>query len=182
MMYESLDEDALIERARRDPDAFAFLYRRYLTPVYRYVWLRLGNSQDAEDVTSRVFTAALEGLVNRQYQANGKFAAWLFTIARRRLADHYRQRPVTPLDAAVLADADPFAQVQFSENKTRLHELLARLDADKQELLRLRYAGELSYPEIAALEGKSEAAVKMAVYRALAWLRQNWEVGNDRDG
>jgi RNA polymerase sigma-70 factor (ECF subfamily) len=182
MMDEALDEAALIERARRDPDAFAILYRRYLPPVYRYLLLRLGNVQDAEDLTSRVFSAALEGLANRQYQEGGKFAAWLFTIARRRLADHYRGHPTAPLDMEVAVDSNPLVEVQYSENQTRLRELLARLDVDKQELLRLRFAGELSFAEIAALEGKSEAAVKMAVYRTLDWLRQNWEVEDDRDG
>jgi len=69
--------------------------------------------------------------------------------------------------------------IQFSESKTRLHELLSQLDEDKQELLRLRFAGELSFAEIAALDGKSEAAVKMTVYRTLRWLRENREAKND---
>ncbi|HNR46900.1 MAG TPA: sigma factor, partial [Anaerolineaceae bacterium] len=60
MMTESYDISDLIERARHDPDAFAALYRRYLTPVYRYLLIRLGNPQDAEDITSKVFTEALE--------------------------------------------------------------------------------------------------------------------------
>jgi RNA polymerase sigma-70 factor, ECF subfamily len=56
------DEVTLIEQARRDPDAFATLYERYLPRVYRYLYLRLGNQHDAEDITSQVFIETLEGL------------------------------------------------------------------------------------------------------------------------
>jgi len=79
----SAEEDAsLVEAARRDPAAFATLYRRYVTPIYRYIYSRLGNVADAEDLTARVFTEALEGL--HRYREQGNFAAWLFTIARHR--------------------------------------------------------------------------------------------------
>jgi len=170
------DDDTLIENARRDPDAFAALYRRYLPPVYRYLLIRLGNAQDAEDITSKVFTEALEGLINQRFQKGGHFAAWLFTIARRRLIDCYRQPSAVSLEEPGSSDPDPFEQIQFSDSKTRLHELISQLDEEKQELMRLRFAGELSFAEIAALEGKSEAAVKMMVYRTIQWLRENWEV------
>ena len=177
-MQTLLDDDALVENARHDPDAFTTLYRRYLTPVYRYLLIRLGNPQDAEDITSRVFTEALEGLINQRYRKGGNFAAWLFTIARRRLIDLYRQLPAVSLEEAALFDPDPFDQIQFSDNETRLKELLSHLDEDKQELMRLRFAGGLSFAEIAALEGKSEAAVKMMTHRIIHWLRENWEANN----
>ncbi len=178
MMHTLPNNDALVENARHDPDAFAALYQHYLTPVYRYLLIRLENPQQAEDITSRVFTEALEGLINQRYREKGKFAAWLFTIARRRLIDFYRQRPAVSLEETAFSYPDPFDQIQFSDNKTRLKELLSRLDEDKQELLRLRFAGGLSFAEIAALECKSEAAVKMMVYRTIHWLRENWEVKN----
>ncbi len=178
-MHESLDECALIERARSDPDAFTTLYRRYLNPVYRYLLIRLGNPQDAEDLTSKVFTEALDSLINERYQEGGKFAAWLFTIARRRLIDYHRQRPTIPLEESAVSDPDLFDQIQYSENKTRLHELLSHLDEEKQELMRLRFAGGLSFAEIAVLDGKSEAAVKMMAHRTIHWLRENWEAKND---
>ncbi len=54
------DDPALIDRAQRDPEAFAELYRGYLTPVYRYLYRRLGNAHEAEDITSQVFMDALE--------------------------------------------------------------------------------------------------------------------------
>mgnify|MGYP002860980985 FL=1 len=175
---QTLHEDDLIEKARQDPDAFAVIYRRYLSPIYRYLLIRLGNPQDAEDLTSKVFTEALEGLINQRYRKGGSFAAWLFTIARRRLIDYYRQSRTVSLEESAISDPDPLEQIQFGDSKTRLNELLSQLDEEKQELMRLRFAGGLSFGEIAALEGKNEAAVKMVVYRTIDWLRKNWEARN----
>src|SRR5512138_729305 len=91
------DEAALVEAARRDPVAFSKLYHRYVTPIYRYFYRRLGNAKDAEDLTSQVFIEVLEGLVH--YREHGSFAAWLFTIARRKAIAIYRQKRTTlPLE------------------------------------------------------------------------------------
>jgi RNA polymerase sigma-70 factor (ECF subfamily) len=67
------DEAALIERARREPDAFAALYQRYLARVYRYLYLRLGSQHDAEDLTSQIFIETLVGLRKNRYRYPDKF-------------------------------------------------------------------------------------------------------------
>lgn len=175
---QQLDEATLIERARRNPDAFAVLYQQYLPRVYRYLYLRLGNRHDSEDIASQVFIETLEGLGQNRYKENGCFPAWLFTIVRRRLVDFRRQRMPMPLDERESSDPDPLDQIQADENVKRLSSLLADLDEEKQEVLRLRFAAELSFAEIAALENQSEAAVKMTVYRAIDWLRKHWETEN----
>lgn len=171
------EDAALVEAARRDPAAFAALYRRYVTPVYRYLYSRVGNRADAEDLTAQVFTEALVGL--HRYREQGSFAAWLFTIARRKAADyHRRQRPQVPLDTAQDCpnlEPDPLARLVQEESVRRLAMLVAQLDEEKQELLRLRFAAGLTYAEMGAVLGRSEAAVKMAVYRLLRTLRTLWE-------
>lgn len=174
----STEEDAaLVKTAQRDPAAFAALYRRYVTPIYRYLYSRVGSAADAEDLTAQVFTEALEGL--RRYREQGSFAAWLFTIARRRAADHHRrQRSHVPLDEALdhpADDGDPLANLVQDEALGRLATLVAQLDEEQQELLRLRFAGGLTYGEIGAMVGRSEAAVKMAVHRLLRRLGAEWE-------
>jgi RNA polymerase sigma-70 factor (ECF subfamily) len=172
------DEAALIERARREPDAFAALYERYLARVYRYLYLRLGSQHDAEDLASQIFIETLVGLRQNRYKENGCFPAWLFTIVRRRLVDFQRQRVSAPLDEYPSADPDLLDVIQASENVERLSYMLCQMDNEKQELLRLRFAAKLSFAEIATLENQSEAAVKMTVYRAIQWLREHWEVEN----
>lgn len=78
--YTALSDDALIERSRNDDsDAFAELYSRYLTRVYRFIFRRAGGDVAlAEDLTSQTFLEALDNLP--KYRERGCFAAWLFTI------------------------------------------------------------------------------------------------------
>ena len=176
--FTEMDEAELIEQARQIPDAFGALYRRYLTPIYRYLYRRLGNPHDAEDLTAQVFTEALEGLVANHFQKGGCFIAWLFTIARRRVADFYRQRTVDQLDDPPSPDPSLLAVIEKGEDLQRLTRLLTQLDEDRQEMLRLRFSAGLSFAEIGQIEGRSEAAVKMTVYRTLEHLRDRWEVDN----
>jgi RNA polymerase sigma-70 factor (ECF subfamily) len=92
-------DEVLVEAAQHNPTAFAELYRRYLTPVYRYQMARVGNAHDAQDLTAQTFLAAQESLTHYRHQ--NKFAAWLMSIARRKAADHFRRkRPTLPLEMA----------------------------------------------------------------------------------
>ncbi len=177
--FTGMDDAVLVKHATKDPEAFGVLYRRYLTPLYRYLYQRLGNSHDAEDLTAQVFTEALEGLVHHRYRENGCFAAWLFTIARRRAVDFYRQKPVEQLDDPPSPEPGLLAAIEKSENLQRLAHLLSQLDEDRRELLRMRFSTGLSYAKIGQIEGRSEAAVKMMIYRTLEHLHIQWEAENE---
>jgi RNA polymerase sigma factor (sigma-70 family) len=90
-------DDDLVAAARRDPHAFAPLYRRYVDAVYRYCFRRLGRREDAEDATAQIFAQALAGLPRL---GASPFRAWLFAIAHNVVADlHRAQRPTSPLTA-----------------------------------------------------------------------------------
>jgi len=171
------EEAALVEAARSDPAAFTTLYRRYVTPVYRYLFKWVGNSAEAEDLTAQVFTEMLERL--EQYREQGHFAAWLFTIARRKAIAAYRQRrPTLALDEAEDLPApseDPLEQVARAEQARQMTALVAKLPEEQQELLRLRFTAGLSYAEIGDLLGSTEAAVKMAMHRLLRKLHERWD-------
>jgi RNA polymerase sigma-70 factor, ECF subfamily len=177
--YATLSDSALAKRSRDgDPDAFAELYRRYLTPVYRFVFRRVGgNTAVAEDLTSQVFLDAFQGLSG--YRDSGRFVAWLFTITRRRLVDRYRKSEIDSLEdvpEALLGASDCLEQ---REDMARLKQLLAGLDDEKCELLQLHFSAELSFAEMALVLKKSKAAVKMSLYRLLDELRKQWEAGNE---
>jgi RNA polymerase sigma factor (sigma-70 family) len=159
---------------------FTRLYRQYVTPIYSYIYSRVGNQADAEDLAEVVFTEALEGLA--RYEEQGKEAAWLFTIAHRRIIDHYRaRRDELSLDAALDSPLDapgPEAEVAHGERLEKLAGLVAALDEEQRELLQLRFVAELSYAEIGAVAGSSEGAVKIAIYRLLEHLRAKWQVAD----
>jgi RNA polymerase sigma-70 factor, ECF subfamily len=158
----------LVDAARRDPAAFDALYRRYLPGVYRYVLARVGSVPPAEDVTAAVFMDALVGL--RHYREQGRFTAWLYTIARRRVFAHRRQAArLAPLDRADLGVAGESEDV---ERVALLFRAMAELTDERREALALRFFAGLKVSEVAQAMGKGESAVKMLLHRGLAQLRE----------
>lgn len=174
-------DDGLIQKAVQDPSAISSLYRRYLDRVYRYLYARVGSRAEAEDLTSQVFLALIESLP--RYRARGHFAAWLFSIARRKAADYYRQRsPQVSLDEAFNLDSpdgEPLAQAVQADEVERLAKLISGLKEEERELLRLRFAAALSFDEIAATCGRRTSAVKMSLYRLLERIQQQLEAGHE---
>lgn len=173
---ESLADDALVDRARHDPRAFAPLYDRYAEPVYRYCYRRLGNHETAADATSQTFLKALAALPSYR---QGTFRGWLFTIAAHVITDlHRRTRPLASLDhdtVAALAIVDrapsPEDHALLNEGRESVEALLLTLTDDQRRVVELRLAG-LTGPEIAAALGISETAVRSSQFRAYARLRR----------
>lgn len=164
----------LVEAARVDRAAFDGLYRRYLPGVYRYVLGRLGNVQDAEDVTAATFMEALQGLGG--YQEQGRFPAWLFTIARRQAMAHVRRlRPTADIAAASEARAPEGTPI---ETLDAVMSGLSALDDDDRDAIALRFMADLPVAEVAAILGKGESATKMQLHRALRRMRTALEPGH----
>ena len=165
--------------AAYDPTAFGELFDRYALRIYRYCYSRVQHHESAEDITAQVFQDALEHI--DQYRPIGPFAAWLFTIARRRVADHYRAlRPTEELsEESSQSNPEILAGVIRQEDLQRLESVLQKLDENDLELLRLRFAAEMRYKEIAALVNKTPGAVKTATYRLLNRLKADMEKIDD---
>jgi len=87
------DEKDLIQQAKSgDKSAFGKLFDMYFTPIYRYLRLRCGNEQDAEDLSAEVFMRAWEKLPGFDLRAgDSMFRSWLFRIAHNLLIDRYRK-------------------------------------------------------------------------------------------
>jgi RNA polymerase sigma-70 factor, ECF subfamily len=176
---QPLDEDAgPVADSKRDPAAFAVLYDRYVQPIYRYLYYRVGSAPEAEDLTSQTFLAALEALP--RYQHQGSFAAWLFRIARGKIIDHARrQQKQQPLPESYPVEAvDLLAQLAHTDEITRLMALIRLLGEDEQELIRLRYTAGLPFAQIAAFLDSNENTVKKSLYRVLARLQSQLEEQN----
>lgn len=176
-----LTDEKLVEQALKASTAFAALYDRHVKSIYRYLYSKVSSHAEAEDLTSQVFLAALESL--HRYPRGVGFRAWLFGIARRKAADFYRKRKLqTPLDDAseVASPGDSLlVQVAHGQSLQALAQLITRLSEDEQELLRLRFGGELSFTEIGNLLGMKESAVKMRLYRLIERIHKAMEAGND---
>ena len=178
---QNADDNWLAEAAKTNPEVFSSLYDRYVLRVYHYMLQRTGNEMQAEDLTSQVFLDAIRSLPH--YSPKIPFGAWLFTIALRRLADYYRgERPSLPLEQGSnlpSKEEDPELRILRTEEFNWLESQLAQLEEQDLELLRLRYSAELSYREIGHLTGRSEAAVKKAIYRLVDRLESQKEADHD---
>jgi RNA polymerase sigma-70 factor (ECF subfamily) len=168
-------ELAWIEAARSDPAAFAPLYHRYATSIYRYLWRQVRDEDDANDLTAQVFTRAIEHIHQYRPRPGGTFRAWLFAIARNALTDHWRRaRPSAPFDPAGSAahDPDPLPEERASHRDEfdRLLRALGQLPASQRAMIELRLEG-LTTAEIAAALDLTVPAVKTAQTRAYKRLR-----------
>lgn len=170
-------EEALAQEAKNSITGFKKLYLRWLSPVYRYLYFRTGNINDAEDLTSVVFVKVFEGL--HRYNSRGHFPAWLFTIARNVVIDFHRSTPVEEsIDNVDLMDnvADPFEQAGVSDEIQRLSRLIHSLPDDEQEMIRLRFVSGLNYREIGEILHRKEDAVRKSLNRLLERLQDKLEV------
>lgn len=173
-------EALLVEEARRNPTAFGILYERYIDRIYGYIYHRVGNAQEAEDLTARTFYRALDNL--HTYEDRGApFAAWLFRIAHNLMANWHRDRSrrrFLSLDRLWGQQAEndsPEEQVEQEENREALWSAISRLPEERRNLLLWKFGSQMSNLEIGELMNKSESAIKSLYFRTLAALRQDLE-------
>jgi RNA polymerase sigma-70 factor (ECF subfamily) len=171
------DDSASLLAAQRDPGAFGELYERYVDRIYSYIYHRVGNVHDAQDLTSRTFYRALSHLPD--YQDKGiPFSAWLYRIAHNLVANWHRdrqRRPVVALDDLVVGTAahdHPEALAESEETAQMLRQAMRQLDDVRQELLVLKFSEGLSNAEIGNIMGRSEGAIKSLYHRTLLAIRK----------
>ncbi|MDX1662682.1 MAG: sigma-70 family RNA polymerase sigma factor [Candidatus Promineifilaceae bacterium] len=174
---ETVDEAALLERAKTDKEAFGALYERYVDRIYNYVYYRTGNHQEAEDLTARVFFRALKHIPN--YEDRGyPFSAWLYRIAHNLVANWYRdnsRRQIISIDHIMhwrIDEDGPEAAASLLDDREMLLAAIRRLPADRQELLILKFVEQLTNAEIGVIMGRSEGAIKSLYFRTLVALRK----------
>lgn len=183
-MLEPNDETALVRAASGDADAFGILYERYVTRIYTYIYYRTGNSDDAEDLTARVFYRAMRHIGNYHHRGL-PFSAWLYRIAHNLVAnwhrDHSRRKEI-PLDETLITrhiSEHPEHEVVLNEERERLLKIIRNLPDDRQQLLILKFVEHLSNHEIGQIMGRSEGAVKSLYHRTLLSLRQEYDLFED---
>lgn len=170
------DTELVVLAKDGDKDAFGELYERYLDKIYNYVYYRMGNHHDAEDLTARVFFRAMAHI--ESYTERGvPFQAWLYRIAHNLVANWHRdrgRRKVIPLDefiAASLKSDSPDSQAEDQEERDALRAAIRRLPEERQQLLLLKFVEHLSNAEIGDIMDRTEGAIKSLYHRTLLTLR-----------
>jgi RNA polymerase sigma-70 factor, ECF subfamily len=173
---------ALLREAQRsDPVACDRLYTLYSDKIFRYLYVRLGQREVAEDLTADVFVRMLRELP--RYRADtarpvAAFSAWLYRVASNLLTDHYRrQRHRRHLDISeqtTLPSSEPvpFHQAAAAEERNVLLDAVGQLGDEQQRVVLYRFADQLSVRDVASAMGKTEGAIKALQHRALENLRR----------
>lgn len=175
-MSEAESDLDLVKRIKKDPSAFGQVYERYVAKIYNYVYYRVGNHHDAEDLTSRVFYRALTHI--KDYSDRGvPFSAWLYRIAHNLVAnwhrDHARRQSLALEDVTLVGDALEMPEwvAETNEERRWLLAALRRLPEERRELLILKFVEQLSNAEVGHIMGRTEGAIKSLYHRTLLSLR-----------
>lgn len=172
-----------VRATQRDRHAFDRLYRRYLDRVYSYAFYQLGDHHDAEDATERTFLAALAA-VDHFNDEGSTFRAWLFRIAHNAIANTHRARrrrrtqPITEARQQAAPGADPASVVARADQQREVRAALARIPAERRQVILLRFVDGLSAREIGAVLDRSEGAARVLLHRALRDLAAELDRGD----
>ncbi len=170
---DSPEASAIAACKAGDLSAFDTLYMQHVESIYGYLTRRAPDRALAEDLTSQTFLRAMEAI--RSYNPDkGPLRAWLYTIARNLLTDHYRRgHGAEPIEMAeeIEGDDDVVGTVHVRLQSPVLRDAIKTLTPIQQEVMTLRVWEGLSYAEIAQITGKKEGHCKVIFSRALDALR-----------
>jgi len=171
-----LSETRLIQcAAKGDRTAFGEIYTRYLNPIYRYVFYRVGDDEDAEDLTEQVFLKAWQSIPG--YKDQGlKLTSWLYRIAHNVVIDHFRKCMAAKSvaeDCQTKLGEETLQSIKLTdeiEDSSALAQAISKLSIEQQQIIILRFIEGLSHAEISPRINKTEGACRMLQARALIAL------------
>ena len=175
------DEKKLIERAKRNSEAFGELYDKYYSQIFGYTLKRVANLEIARDITSETFLRALKNLWQFRWQ-NVPFSCWLYRLANNEIANYFRKHKggLVSLEKIPepMSNSDPHEEFIEAEEELKKHkdflraqEKISKLDFKYQEVITLRFFEKKQIKEIAKSLGKSEGTIKSLLHRGLKKLR-----------
>ena len=173
-----LSDADLVILAKDSKEAFGVLYERYVEKIYKYIYYRTGNHQDAEDLAAGVFFRAM-GHIGDYTDRGVPFQAWLYRIAHNLVANWHRdrgRRKIIPLEEFVnsgLSFDAPDSATEDKEERAHLLAAIGRLPDERQQLLYLKFVAGLSNAEVGEILDRTEGAIKSLYHRTLLALRDD---------
>ena len=161
--------------ARHDVRALVDLYDRALDEVYGYLRHRCGETNLAQDLTSETFMAATQ--VVREGKPVVLTTAWLISVARNKLVDHWRRQARENTALAAVHTDDQASPWNESFDLTRAGDVLQHLGPHHRIVLTLRYVDDLPVRDVAAVVGRTEHATEALLVRARRAFRRAYTEG-----
>jgi len=154
-------------------ETFETLYDLYFPKVYNYVYMKLGDRTEAEDLVQDVFVSTIESL--ESYEGRSSLLCWIFSITKNMLKNFYRTRKQ---NSSCFVDADgqcrnnfhkifqtPLDHLEYKEFLEKWHENISNLPPDSRTIFYLKHFNGLTIKEIARKTNKSVGAIKASLYR-----------------
>jgi RNA polymerase sigma-70 factor (ECF subfamily) len=189
------NEKELVEKARRDPEAFGVIFDLYHPKILRYAVYRTGNAEAARDITSETFFKALNKLWQFKW-TGASFSAWLYRIASNEINMYFRTKKHEPASLDEMMEKVPSyeapsandlekeleeAQTAIDRNSLFLsvHAELIKLPAIYQEVLSMRFFDSMKISDISRTLGKKEGTVKSLISRGISMLKRSMQPNKD---
>jgi RNA polymerase sigma-70 factor (ECF subfamily) len=180
---EPTDEDLARAYCNGDGECLEQLIRRYMKPIFNFAYRMTGNYAEADDITQDVFVQVYRALPSARLDL--PFKPWIYVIARNKCLDYLKKKRALDFSAVedpethespvdTIADSDPLPDEVLERNDLQrmLREAILRLPERYRTVVSLRYAGGLSFAEIAATLSLPENTVKTHFQRAKSLLRR----------
>jgi RNA polymerase sigma-70 factor, ECF subfamily len=172
---DMLQEQMLVEEAKRDPARFQPLYNSYYERIFLFVWQRMDDKEMAHDITSQVFLKAMLHLPKYEFKGV-PFASWLYRIAKSEVYTVFRkqqaQRTVNIETSGLHDMADEMEDDQYTELIPVLKAAVAELDEEDVQYVEMRFFEKRAFKEIAEIMGITENNAKVKTYRILEKLKK----------
>ena len=181
------NERSLIERAKKDPEAFGILFEQHYSAIFRYVFRRIEDWDVSKDITSEVFFKAFKGLWRYRWQGI-PFSSWLYRIATNEVRMYLRKkrRPIVspdqlmeeagfePIDPQTLEAERLEAERKLEEHADFLtiQSQILELPTKYQDVITLRYFEQKTVKEVAEILGQKEGTIKSLLSRGISKLQK----------
>jgi RNA polymerase sigma-70 factor, ECF subfamily len=169
------DEAELVRHvvATRDPDAYGQLYQLYIDRIGRYIYYKVGDREEAEDLTEQVFLKAWESIQGFRGEP-AAFPVWIFRLAHNLVIDYHRTHRQTTELHEFIEDSrpQPEDEVGVRLDNQMLQAAITRLTPEQQQVVILRFIQGMPHAQVAEILGKNEVAVRGIQYRAVVALQR----------
>jgi RNA polymerase sigma-70 factor (ECF subfamily) len=174
-----LRENDIIEAAKKNPQRFEPIYKKYHEQIFRYVYQRMDSKDQAHDVTSQIFIKAITKL--HKYEFRGvPFSSWLYRIAMSEvyqyLKDSSASRTVNVDTSGLSEIVDDLDDDDRAEQKQQLIKVIGELPEEELQMIEMRYFEKRSYREIGEILGIAENNAKVKTFRIVGKLKKAFQL------
>ena len=170
--FSQLKDDKLMELYKNGDDkAFEVIYSRYRNNIYSYLWKRLNDKSDVDDLFQKVFIKFHKS--RDLYSANYALIKWIYTICRSELLDHIKKKKITFVEL----DDDHPDSIEVQEDSIIQIDSEKSLSAKEKEAIKLRYYSDNDFSEISAKLQTSDSNSRKLISRGIQKLRNKYSGG-----